>query len=93
MTEKARRISVFRRCAAAAGLMAVVAIAPAVAIVGGAGAVLASGNPNITVDSHGGPCPGSSYCIAPGPDPDLSYGTHPYVPFGPDPSMRGDQAF
>ena len=87
MSDKAKSINLVSRCAAAAGIAAVVLIAPAAAVAGGSGAALASGN----ID--GVPCPGSSYCVAPGPDPDLSYGTHPYIPFGPDPSMRGDQAF
>ena len=77
MSDKAKTVKIVGRCAAAAGVAAVALIAPATA----------------AADTHTVPCPDSSYCIAPGPDPDLSYGTHPYIPFGPDPSMRGDQAF
>ena len=65
------------------GYAAVTLVAPAVAVVEGPAAVLAKAKPSTPVDTQGAPCPGA-YCIAPGPDPEVPYGTNPYVPYGPD---------
>ena len=93
MSEKAKRIKVFRRCAAAAGITAIALIAPAAAVAQTPAALLANAKPSTPADTEGAPCPGAYYCIAPGPDPEVPYGTNPYVPYGPDPVTRGNQAF
>ena len=82
MSDKATTIDkIIRRCAPAAGIMAVALTAPAAAVAEGPAAVLASGKPNTLVDTQGASCPGAFYCIAPGPDPEVPYGTDPYTPY------------
>ena len=93
MSDKSTTIDIIRRCAAAAGIMAVALIAPAAAVAEGPAVVLASGKPNTLVDTQGESCPGAFYCIAPGPDPEVPYGIDPYIPYGADPVTRGNQAF
>jgi hypothetical protein len=80
MSDKATTIKRVRRCAAAAGIAAVALIATAQP----AAAVLANAKRGTPADTEGARCPGAYYCIAPGPDPEVPYGTNPYVPYGAD---------
>ena len=67
MGQKAKTVAC--RCVAA-GITAVVLIAPAAAAEGHA-VVLAKGKPDTPADTQGAPCPGAYYCLSPGTDPQI----------------------